>query len=207
MGANKSKNLPKLDFPIYGSGSFKDFLVLGGGGGYEVKNELHVYRVENNQAISKPLATLETGNQVPTHIAFAKEKEPIFSVCLTENIGIYKLDPSSGKIEQLLSFEADFSPKEACTNVSVFNHDNNLLAVGGDDSVIRVYFLNKKTFAEVKLNMEITSHVDRIIDLDFNFNSSLLISCSVDKACYIHNARSKGQKMQKLTFCDTYVEG
>lgn len=55
--------------------------------------------------------------------------------------------------------------------------------------------------------MEITSHVDRVIDLDFNFNSSLLISCSVDKACYIHNVRNKGQKMQKLTFCDTFVEG
>jgi WD40 repeat protein len=82
-----------------------------------------------------------------------------------------------------------------------------MLAVGGDDSILRVYFVNKETFAEVKLKQEITNHVDRIVGLDFNYNSSLLISCGVDKACYIYNMTQKGQKMHKITFTDQLIAG
>ena len=46
MGNKQPVSTTKLNFPIYGSCVIDRFLILGGGGGYEVKNQLSVYDLQ-----------------------------------------------------------------------------------------------------------------------------------------------------------------
>jgi len=62
--------------------------------------------------------------------------------CLTEQVALYTIE-ASGKLTNILKLQSDFSKKDACLNQCMLSHDRTLLVTGGDDTMVRVHFLNQ----------------------------------------------------------------
>lgn len=142
-----------LQIPIYCMGVYRNFLVLGGGGGNEIANKLFIYRLDGPTFASNTLRNLvheeQTGKEVANFVEFAHNLN-VLAVCMGAQTAIFKLSMKepAGKLELLDQFQSDFKPVEACSNCCCWARDNSALAVGGDDSVIRIYSVPSKDFKQ-----------------------------------------------------------
>ena len=65
------------------------------------------------------------------------------AICLTEDVGLYKID-REGKLIEIMKFRGDFAQELPSVNHCKISDDNTLFATGGDDKIIRIYPLNKE---------------------------------------------------------------
>lgn len=66
--------LNMLKFPIYSCEVFNDYIFLGGGGGFEIANQIQVYRMKAGEKLLKELVHEEvTGNEVCNYMYKARD--------------------------------------------------------------------------------------------------------------------------------------
>lgn len=76
LNISKVKKIPNiLQFPIYSLAVYRNFVILGGGGGNEIKNVIQMYRVGDTELQTNILKTMvfeePTGNAVPNYMQIA----------------------------------------------------------------------------------------------------------------------------------------
>jgi len=99
----KAPVLNRLKIPIYSIEYFERYVLIGGGGGYEIANKIIVYEVEaNTQILTKQVHEEITGNTVPNYMQCAKDGLNLVAVCLTENVALFKIEPKTGKLIKLI---------------------------------------------------------------------------------------------------------
>ena len=76
LNISKVAKIPNiLQFPIYSVGVYRNFVILGGGGGNEIKNTLAMYDVGSTELqtniLKKVVHEEETGSEVPNYMQVA----------------------------------------------------------------------------------------------------------------------------------------
>ena len=116
------------------------------------------------------------------------------AVCMGEHTAIYKLCLPKGELELLLKFQTDFKNVEPASNCCRWSRDNAGLAVGGDDTIIRLYKVTSKDFkGEMPLVCELKDggHSEAINSVDISPGKSLLISAGNDSTACVWNLQTK----------------
>lgn len=107
-----------------------------------------------------------------------------------EFTAIYKICLPKGELELLQKFQTDFSSSEPASNCCRWSRDNAGLAVGGDDSVIRLYKVTSKDFkGDMSLVCELKNggHTAPVNSIDISPGKSLLISAGNDSMACVWN--------------------
>lgn len=76
LNISNVKKVPNiLQFPIYSIAVFRNFIILGGGGGNEIKNQLIMYELEGSELstniLKKVVHEEPTGSDVPNFMQVA----------------------------------------------------------------------------------------------------------------------------------------
>ena len=127
------------------------------------------------------------------------------AVCMTHNVALFKIDVKTGKLIELLKFQADFATPDASANHCTLSYDNTLLATGGDDSTIRIFTL-AKDFKAVEEKIEVKAATMAITCLDINRDNTVMVATSKDSFAYLIDlshkqmGKIKPQVLQKLSF-------
>lgn len=61
------------------------------------------------------------------------------AVCLTESVGLYRINVQTGEISCILKVQADFSPQDPSLNQCVLY--KGVIVSGGDDGKVRLFTL------------------------------------------------------------------
>ena len=117
---------------------------------------------------------------------------------------VYKLAMPEGTLELLHKFQTDFREIEPSSNCCRWSRDNQGLAVGGDDKVIRLYKVTSKDFkGEMPLVCELNEggHTEAINSLDISPGKTLIVSAGNDCTASIFDLATK-KCIKKLSFRD-----
>lgn len=76
LNISNVKKVPNiLQFPIYSIAVFRNFVILGGGGGNEIKNQLIMYELDGTEVstniLKKVVHEEPTGSDVPNYMQLA----------------------------------------------------------------------------------------------------------------------------------------
>ena len=124
--------------------SYGDFVYFGGGGGYEIKNQIVGYRMEpGNPILTKIIHEEHTGEGVSNFMTLPKDGGNVLIASVDQTVHFYNIEQKTGALSLLQKFEADFSAENPSLNNVVLSFDNTLLATGGDDMAIRIFGISK----------------------------------------------------------------
>ncbi|KZV33516.1 hypothetical protein F511_38332 [Dorcoceras hygrometricum] len=158
----------------------KGHVVLAGGGGEGrsgIANALLVsaFDVDSNSLSDQPVAKLGTGCDLPYRIAVHPGGEGV--ICsLPKSCRWFEWEENTSDDKHGLSLKSSEKVLQQLEDVGqqlalTFNHDGNLLAVGGEDGTLRIY---KWPSMETALD-EFSGH-SSVKDLDFSPDGKFLVS-------------------------------
>jgi WD40 repeat protein len=135
----------------------------------------------------------QTGKDVANFIDAAHNLN-VIAVCMGQFTAIYKISMPKGQLELLTKFQTDFRKEDPASNCCRWSRDNAGLAVGGDDTIIRLYKVASKDFkGDMPLVCELKEggHSEAINSIDISPGKTLLISAGDDSSACVWNLSTK----------------
>ena len=188
----QAPQLNRLRIPIYSMECYNDFLYFGGGGGYEIKNQIVGYQYElGKTVVSKIVHTEMTGDAVANYMMLPKDGTNVLVACIDKMVCFYDIDRKTGKLTVLQSFQADFSEENPSVNHVTLSLDNQIFVTAGDDKVIRVFQISKD-FKKNEKKLELTMAEQPVVSVDVSRANKYLVAGSKDGTAYIADLTKKG---------------
>lgn len=155
-------------------------VVLGGGGGEGrsgIPNALLVsaFDADSNFLSDQPVAKLGTGSDLPYRIAVHPGGEGV--ICsLPKSCRWFEWEANTSEDKHILILKSSEKVLKQLEDVGqqlamTFNHEGNLLAVGGEDGKLRIY-----KWPSMDTALEESSGHSSVKDLDFSLDGKLLVS-------------------------------
>ena len=95
----------KLRIPIYSMEGWGDYVYIGGGGGYEIKNQIVGYKSEiGNPILTKIVHEEMTGVGVANFMTVPKDGSAILIAVVDHEVQIFNIEQKTGKLALIQKF-------------------------------------------------------------------------------------------------------
>ena len=104
---------------------YSNFVYFGGGGGYEIKNQIVGYKtIQGEPILGEVVHEESTGEGVANYMTIPKDKSNTLLACVNEMVHIYQIDIYTGALTLLQKIQGDFSESQPCLNHTALSFNN-----------------------------------------------------------------------------------